>query len=77
MYYFSNNKSKINTTDFTPNMNEGDLHVVFTDNKCPNKIPHNDVIIIHNFLDNSINYLNIMNEIKIRIFLNYGMEILI
>ena len=63
---FNNNKGKIkNTTDFTPNMNEGDLHVVFTNNKCPNKIYHNDVLIIHNFLDKRINYLeNIMNEIK-------------
>lgn len=54
-----------NTTDFKPNMDEGDLHLVFTNAKCPTKIYHNDVIIIDNFLNNNIDYIdNIMSEIK-------------
>lgn len=59
------NKKIKNTTDFKPNLNDGDLHLVFTNNKRPLQIFNNDIIIIDNFLDNSINYMqNIMNEIK-------------
>lgn len=63
---YKNKYNKIkNTTDFTPNLDDGDLHLVFTNNKCPDKIFKNDIIIIHNFLDNSINYMeNIFNEIN-------------
>ena len=54
-----------NTTDFTPNLNDGDLHLVFTNGKCPDKISSNDLIVIHNFIDEKINYLEqIMNEVK-------------
>ena len=53
-----------NTTDFTPNLNDGDLHLYLL-MKCPDKISSNDLIVIHNFMDEKINYLEqIMNEVK-------------